>query len=162
MKLHLVGAYLPKLTPERLSLHIAEDKQHFVAVAVPSLQTQGFLSGLSDQAIWARAEEIAAEKSAAIERAAIFEVAVSQNSGAFDLGEIEGAWEPAYLTPDGQALLEDLGLSVANAMQFRVAFYIHDWPEREAPSLCGGKLAAREFTPVPERIWRLAPYALVD
>ena len=163
MKFQLVGAYLPSLDPDRLARYVADDELNFVTVAIPSLRAQGFLKDQSDQEIRARAKEIAEEKLSTLQCAALYEVAVTEGSGRFDPAEIEpAAWEPAYLTPDGQALLEDLGLSVAVAQEFRVAFYVHDHSPAGGPSLLDGALTASKFTPVPERLWRLAPYALVD
>ncbi len=97
-----------------------------------------------------------------LERAALFEAEVSNNDGSFDATRIERAWEPVYLTPDGNAPLEESGVSVASAKAFRVAFYVQEWQEGQTLAGPNGPLVLPKFMRVPERLWHLAPYAIAD
>ena len=162
MKAIIIGAHLPRLSPVRLVKHVSDDSTRYLTQGVPYLRSQGFLRDLSDEDVRERAAEIAEETQYALERAALFEAEVVGSDGTFDAGSIEGAWEPAYLSPDGATLLESIGLSPATAKTFRVAFYVHDWQDGQPLIGPSGAFLLPAFTPVPERLWQLAPYALVD
>ena len=162
MNTTVIGAHLPRLDPERLARYVAEGKWRYVNVAVPDLRSNGFLKDFTDEYVHERAEEIADETAHELQRAALFEVEVTDNNGAFDVSAIEGAWEPTFLSPDGTVLLESLGLSPANSRSFRTAFWVHDWNEGSELVGPNGPLGLPQFSPVPERLWALAPYALVD
>jgi hypothetical protein len=162
MNVTIIGAYLPRLSPERLAKYVSDDRAHYLAHSIPHLRSQGFLTGLSDEDASERAAEIAEETQHALEHAALFEAEVVESDGTFDAGFIEAAWEPTYLSPDGATLLEDINLSPATAETFRVAFYVHDWQDGHVLVGPGGPFLLPAFTPVPERLWQLAPYALVD
>jgi hypothetical protein len=158
----VVGAYLPRLDPERLARYVAEDKWRYVNVAVPDLRSKGFLKDFTNEYVLERAQEMAEETERELQQAALFEVEVTDNDGTFDVSEIEAAWEPSFLSPDGAMLLESLGLSPANSRSFRVAFWVHEWREGSELVASNGSLGLPKFLPVPERLWTLAPYALVD
>ncbi|WP_430419653.1 hypothetical protein [Methylibium petroleiphilum] len=158
----VVGAYLPRLDPERLARYVAEDKWRYINVAVSDLRSKGFLKDFTDDYVLARAQEIADETQRELQQAALFEIEVTDNNGTFDVSEIESAWEPSFLSPDGAMLLESLGQSPANSTSFRVAFWVHEWSEGNELVGSSGSLGLPEFSSVPERLWTLAPYALVD
>ena len=158
----VVGAHLPRLSPERLARYVTEDKWRYINVSVPDLRLKGFLKEYSDQYVLARAEELAEQTANALQHAALFEIEVTEDNGAFDVSAIEGAWEPSFLSPDGTLPLESIGLSEANASTFRVAFWVHDWNKRSELVGPDGPLQLPQFSAVPERLWMLAPFALVD
>ena len=158
----VVGAHLPRLSPERLARYVAEDKWRYINVSVPDLRSKGILKNYTDHYVLERAEELAEQTTHELQHAALFEIEVTENNGAFDVSAIEAAWEPTFLSPDGTAPLEGLGLSQDKASTFRVAFWVHDWNERSALVGPNGPLQLPQFSPVPERLWMLAPFALVD
>lgn len=158
----VVGAYLPRLDPERLGRYVAEDKWRYINVAVPDLRSKGLLTDFTDEYVVERAQEIADETQRELQQAALFEIEVTDSDGTFDISEIEGAWEPSFLSPDGSMLLELLGLSPVNTQSFRVAFWIHQWSEGNELIGSNGPLELPQFSPMPERLWTLAPYAIVD
>jgi hypothetical protein len=157
----IIGAHLPRLDQGRLAKYVADEEARYVNVAVPELRAKGFLKHISDQDVRARAEEIAEEMQYELERAALFELEVRSADQPFDIASIEEAWEPAYITADGEQLLEQVGLSPSTASVYRVAFWVHNWKGTKLGGLAGiGDIPP--CSPVPERLWRLAPYALVD
>lgn len=162
MKAIVVGAYLPRLDPGRLARYVAEDKWRYINVAVPDLRSKGFLKDFTDEYVVERAQEIAEETQRELQQAALFEIEVADSDGTFNVSDIEGAWEPSFLSPDGAMLLECLGLSPANSKSFRVAFWIHQWSEGNELVGPDGPIELPQFSPVPERLWKLAPYAIVD
>ena len=162
MHAHLVGAYLPRLTPDRLVQHVEDDRWRFVHVGVPELQRQGFLLDLTVEAIEERAAEIAEEMAYNLERAALFEFAIHEAKHPFDPGVFEGAWEPAYLDITGQRVIVESAHDLPGAEPFRLAFWIHDWEAESVLKGPEGPIAIDAFQAVPERLWSLAPYAIVD
>lgn len=162
MKTVVVGAYLPRFSPERLARYVAEDKWRYINVSVPDLRSKGFLKDFTDEYVLERAQEIADETERELQHAALFEVEITDHNGTFDVSEIEGAWEPSFLSLDGAMLLEGLGLSPANSHSFRVAFWVHEWSESDELVGSKGPLGLPQYSSVPERLWTLAPYALVD
>jgi hypothetical protein len=162
MNIRVVGAYLPSLKPERLRRYVEEDQLRYINVDVPALRAQGFLSDVSDEYIAERAAEIAEEKEQALQSAALFEIEVTHHQGDFDPFAIEGAWEPAYLDLAGRRVVAEYTDEIAGLAAFRVAFYVHDWKRGSTLRGPSGTLALPSFRPVPERLWQLAPYAIVD
>ncbi|BET26674.1 hypothetical protein EV673_0209 [Limnobacter thiooxidans] len=167
MKLTVIGAYLPRPTPERLAAWIRDDVADFVE-GIRDLRSRGFAQYWSDDRLHDRAAELPGELEKAISSAALFEVLVEDHTGEFDPYEISEkettsvAWEPAYLSVDG---VESIAQNVSKPREvnrFRVAFYVHDWPEEGELTGPNGPLAHPTFQPVPERLWTLAPYDLLD
>lgn len=167
MKLTVIGAYLPRLTPERLAAWIEEDVQSFVT-RIREMQSQGLAQSWSEEEIESRAAELPEEVKEALSAAALFEVLVEDHVGDFDPFAIfekyttSVAWEPAYLSLDGTySIAERIG-DLQAVMSFRVVFYVHEWPE--VGELVGpmGVLIHPPFVETPERLWKLAPYALLD
>jgi hypothetical protein len=162
MNTRLIGAYLPRLTPERLARHIAEDRWRFVNVGIPDLQQQGFALEWTKEAIEERADEIAEEKAYCLERAALFEFAISGANKYFEPGVFENAWEPAFLDSEGQRVIAEVVSELPEGKPFRLVFWIHDWDEGSTLDGPDGPVQVGEFEPVPERLWSLAPYEVVD
>ena len=162
MNIRLIGAYLPRLTPERLARHVADDRWRFVNVGVPDLQKQGFALELTREAIEERADEIAEEKTYCLERAALFEFSVSDADECFNPGVFEDAWEPVLLDSEGQHVIADAVSDLCTGKPFRLAFWIHDWDDGSSLHGPNGRVQVDEFQPVPERLWEVAPYQVVD
>lgn len=167
MKLTVIGAYLPRLSPERLASWIQDDVADFVK-GIRELQSLGLAQSWSDDELQERAAELPVELADAMNSVALFEVLVDDHTGEFDPYEISEkettsvAWEPAYLSEDGNASIADDVSELANVTKFRVAFYVHGWPERGELIGPTGPLGSHKFQPVPERLWKLAPYELLD
>lgn len=167
MKLTVLGAYLHRLTPERLSAWIVEDVQSF-ADTIRDLKSRGLATSWTEEEIVERAAELPAELFEELNSVALFEVLVEQHGGKFDPYEIfekhttQVAWEPAYLSADGETVVADSASELGGVNVFRVAFFVHEWPEDGELTGPTGPLAHPPFVSVPERLWKLAPYAQVD
>jgi hypothetical protein len=162
MNTRLLGAYLPRLTPERIARHVEEDRLRFVNVGIPDLQRRGFALDWTKEAIEERATEIAEEKAYCIERAALFEVEILHADRHFEPGSFENAWEPAFLDPEGQRVVAGSMADLDFSQPFRLVFWVHDWGEEAVLEGPDGPIAIERFEPVPERLWALAPYEIVD
>lgn len=162
MHTRLIGIYIPRLTPERLARHIEEDRWRFVNVGIPDLQRQGFALEWTREAIEDRSAEIAEEKADCLSRAALFEFEISGADKYFEPGVFESAWEPAFLAADGQSVIAEFVNELPEGEPFRLVFWIHDWDERSTLNGPEGPVQIGELDPVPERLWSLAPYAIVD
>lgn len=167
MRLTVLGAYLPRLSPERLASWVANYVGDFVD-GIHELQQRGLAKSWSEEELMERAAALPEELEASLNVAALFEVLVEDHDGGFDpfsISEKETssvAWEPAYLTVDGQGHIAEDASDLPAASAFRVAFYVHDWPQ--TGTLVGpfGQLPLPGFEPIPERLWQLAPYAQLD
>jgi ABC-type Fe3+ transport system substrate-binding protein len=117
-------------------------------------------------------EEIAGDLYDHLADSTMFEVLVSNPHSDFDVRAFiqpipdqpealwQVAWNEKFLAVDGEAPAEvDPGTKVPDAQEFRVAFIIHGW-EPELPPLRYGdrELSLLPMHPLPERLWRLAPY----
>ena len=71
-------------------------------------------------------------------------------------------WQPAFLSIDGERVIVDSYKAPRELSNFRVAFYIHEWTEQGALVGPTGPLILPQFTPVPGRLWKLAPYTCLD
>ncbi|MDZ7813761.1 MAG: hypothetical protein U5L74_11875 [Ideonella sp.] len=162
MNIRLLGAYLPRLTPERIARHVEEDRLRFINVGVPDLQRQGFVLDWSKEDIAERSFEIAEEMAYCIERAALFEVVVSQADLYFEPGVFENAWEPAFLDIDGLKVIAESVTDLDVSKPFRLVFWVHDWTAESVLDGPNGPVPIERFEPVPERLWDLAPYDIVD
>ena len=157
-----IGIYLPRLDRESLLRFVEEDTKHWSDVAVPDLQAQGFLKGMSRDDVLSRANEIAEETTQELEGAALIELEIQDSTHTFDAVSIERAWEPTYLSADGSQLLEDSGASPATAQVYRVIFWVHGWNDETALTSSLGLIPLVSPSAMSERLWRLAPSVLVD
>lgn len=104
----------------------------------------------------------------ALGSAVLIELLVESHGGAFDPDDFyeaqttSVAWEPAYLSVNGDQKVAEVLSELNPEEPFRVAFFVHDWPENGTLVGPTGKLALPSFESVPERLWRLAPYVLLD
>ena len=74
-------------------------------------------------------------------------------------GQWQVAWCEKFLATDGERLLGEYSYNeVPTDQSFRVVFYVHNWVHE-----CGlhgpyGPMVISSIQPMPERLWRLAPY----
>jgi hypothetical protein len=107
--------------------------------------------------------------------AAYLEVLVSYPDERFDMirfvqqdpsaapGFGQVAWNETYLSEDGSELISGYpSREIPKLSKFRVVFVIHSWQEGQTLYSPYGELAYPEMEPLPERIWRFAPYERVD
>ena len=166
MQLRVIGAHLPRLDQAGISQFIREDVASFKATML-DLIARG-ISKSAPEEIDERALELPQELDADLQRCALFELEVIENSQDFDPAEFSNpdtgylGWEPVFLSPDGETILTEAYRAPASLAHFRVAFYIHAWEEPGRLVGPAGALALPAFTPVPARLWKLAPYSCVD
>ena len=108
-----------------------------------------------------------------MDEAAVLEVMVTNPDASFDIGKFvqpdpaqsenfwQVAWNEKFLTPDGEKLI-DLSRTkkLPEASPYRVVFVIHFWKPNLPLRSSYGELALPSMQPLPERLWRLAPYEL--
>ena len=166
MQIRVVGAHLPRLDQSGLAAYIARDVAQFRAT-LRSLRERG-IGQATDEEIDQRAEELPGELDADLQRCALFELEVSDNDLEFDPSDIGNpdtgylGWEPAFLSPTGEEVITESYKAPPDLRHFRVAFYVHEWELPGRLSGPTGELTLPEFTPVPARLWELAPYSCVD
>jgi hypothetical protein len=106
-----------------------------------------------------------------MDEAAVVEVLVTNPDTHFDVGKFvqpdparsenfwQVAWNEKFLTSDGETLIKlDRTQKLPNASQYRVVFVIHFWLPTQPLRSSYGELALPAMQPLPERLWRLAPY----
>ncbi|MGL9620585.1 hypothetical protein QRQ56_21415 [Bradyrhizobium sp. U531] len=107
--------------------------------------------------------------------AAVFEVQVTNPDVGFRMADFvqadpsrpweqwQVAWDETFLTADGETVIEiDRGRKLPEARQYRVVFVIHYWNPRLPLRSSYGELQLPPMQPLPERLWRLAPYDLTN
>jgi len=78
-------------------------------------------------------------------------------------GQTQVAWNEIYLSKDGEAVLSGrCPPQFPSDEQFRVVFVIHRWKPHLPLESSYGELACPDVQPLPDRLWRLAPYEMVD
>jgi hypothetical protein len=166
MRVRVLGAHLPRLDQAGIAKFIREDVERFKETLF-GLIAAGTIKRDREE-IESRALELPEELDYDLQRCALFELEVTENDTEFDPAEYGNpdsgglGWEPAFLSLDGTSHVTEAYKAPASLRDFRVVFYVHDW---ELPGrLVGpsGELDLPSFTPVPERLWKLAPYSLVD
>ena len=166
MRLRVIGAHLPRLDQAGISRFIEEDVASFKRTMIDLIERG--ISTSTREEVEERALELPDELNADLQRCALFEVEVSGNNCEFDPSEFNNpksgyvGWEPAFLSLDGERVITELYRAPASAADFRVAFYIHEWDEPGQLVGPTGPLVLPAFTPVPSRLWKLAPYSCVD
>ena len=166
MHIRVLGAHLPRLDQAGILKFIQEDVERFKKTLFELIGSGTINRDRQD--IEDRALELPEELDYDLQRCAVFELEITGNETSFDPSEYGNpdtggfGWEPAFLSLDGTALVTEVFKAPASLRDFRVAFYVHDW---ELPGRLigpGGELALPPFSPVPERLWKLAPYSCVD
>jgi hypothetical protein len=165
-RITVVGVYSPKAPGGRLERFIKD----CIKRTKIAWKEMGLKAGDSDQ----RLAAIAGELRTALKSTVLIEALVENPDRRFDPGEFvqpdatkpEGnwqvAWEEVFLTSDGKKMLSDRQSGIPKKRSFRIAFYIHFWKHGEPLLSSYGPLQYPKPRPIPERLWRLAPYALVD
>lgn len=103
--------------------------------------------------------------------AALVEVMVTNPDATFDVGDFtqpdprnpaagwQVAWNEKYLSLDGEQLLEDNRKQPLLGMPpYRIAFVIHYWLADQPLLSSYGEVRLPPMEPLPDRLWRLAPY----
>jgi hypothetical protein len=73
------------------------------------------------------------------------------------------AWNEQFLTADGLQLLGEYRLNeLPTETRYRIAFFIHSWNHSLGLTSTYGPLSLVPITAIPERLWQLAPFELVD
>ena len=166
MLIRVLGAHLPRLDQAGITAFIREDVERFKRTLYELIDS-GTVKCDRDE-VEERALELSEELEHDLQRCALFELEVTGSDAEFDPSEYGNpdsggvGWEPAFLSMDGTVVITEAYKAPAALRDFRVAFYIHDW---ELPGrLVGpeGELELPPFTPVPARLWELAPYSCVD
>jgi len=165
-RITVVGVYSPKASGGRLERFIKDSTKRTKV----SWEQMGLKAGDSGR----RLAAIASELRTALKSAVLIEALVENPDKCFDPGDFvqpdatkpEGdgqvAWEEVFLTPDGRRMLSDRQSGIPRKRSFRIAFYIHLWKHGEPLLSSYGRLQYPKPRPIPERLWRLAPYSLVD
>ncbi|MGJ4926832.1 hypothetical protein ACQR1I_02400 [Bradyrhizobium sp. HKCCYLS2038] len=112
---------------------------------------------------------------AQLDKAALVEVMVTNPDAKFSVGHFiqpdpskppgrwQAAWNETFLTADGESRIELADTEkVPGGSRYRVVFVIHDWKPGTPLQSSYGDLNPPPLRPVPERLWRLAPYELPD
>ena len=73
------------------------------------------------------------------------------------------AWNEAFLSADGLEPIAELRPAKLPSLdRYRIAFFIHHWQHELGLSSSYGPLSLLPLTPIPERLWEMAPFELVD
>ncbi|MFZ4286522.1 hypothetical protein [Variovorax sp. HJSM1_2] len=167
MQITVVNAYLPRLDQAGISRFIERDIDDWRR-SVPELQAKGFFRDLTSEDVDLRCEEMREDLDADLQQAALFELQITGNRGTLEPSDIGNpvtglqGWEPAFLSADGAEVVHE-GYQVPPTLgDFRLVFWIHDWADSAFLFSPWGNLILPTFQPVPERLWRLAPYSPLD
>ncbi len=166
MNIRVIGAHLPRLDQRGIAKFIADDVAAFKGTLFELIE-QGRTQSTRER-VEERALELPEELDADLQRCALFELEVVGNDQKFEPARFSNpetgyaGWEPAFLSMDGESIVTEAHWAPPELQNFRVAFYIHEWDEPGSLTGPTGTLALPPFTPVPERLWRLAPYSCVD
>jgi len=178
-RISLIGVYLPILDPLRYNA--------FVATEVASQNPINFCDETKDLLVrLGRGLEIVAlSPEELIERREYFEqefagvaqieVLVENPDADFSVSDFQQidpsvpgsfwqvAWNEKFLTADGSQGVDAYGPDGLPVTQkYRVAFFIHSWRQALGLNTSYGPLPMLEPVPIPERLWLLAPFELVD
>ncbi|MBX3657628.1 MAG: hypothetical protein KF740_04265 [Ramlibacter sp.] len=125
------------------------------------------ITRITEDEIQLRASELPEELDADLQRCALFELEVRDNDSELDPSQFESessycGWEPVFLSLDGESVIFEGYKAPSTLKEFRVAFYVHEWDPPGRLVSPWGDHQLPEFQPVPNRLWRLAPYSCVD
>jgi hypothetical protein len=166
MQISVIGAHLPRLDPEGLAQWIHDDIAAFKRTLL-EMRASG-ASNVTELQIETRAAELPEELEYDLLRAAMFEVEVRGNTGPFDgysfmeVNTETVCCDAVFLSINGESVLTEQPDVPSEVNDFRVVFYIRDWPEDGTLDSPIGILRLPQFTPVPSRLWQLSRYSLLD
>ena len=166
MQIRVVGAHLPRLDQAGIAGFIYKEVERFKQTLFDLIDSGAIER--DRQEVEERALELPEELEYDLQRCALFELEVTGNELEFDPSEYGNpesgglGWEPVFMSMDGATVVTESYRAPASLREFRVAFYVHDW--KLPGSLIGptGAIQLPPFTPVPARLWELAPYSCVD
>jgi len=73
------------------------------------------------------------------------------------------AWNEQFLTPDGSRSLGEFRFNqLPSESSYRIVFFIHSWNQNLGLASTYGPLSLVPISAIPERLWQLAPFELVD
>lgn len=178
-RISLVGIYIPTLDAERYRAFVNQEISRQNPINF-SDELKDFLKrvGREDEIVAMEPEELE-ERREYFEQefsgVAQVEVLVEDPDTTFSIGDFQQAnpskpssswqvaWAEKFLTPNGSALLGEYRFNeLPVEKSYRVVFFIHDWKQHLGLNSTYGPLALVEPTPIPERLWQIAPYELVD
>ncbi len=166
MQVRVLGFHLPRLDARAVAEFIERDIAQFKASMRQRIEAGR--SSWAPEEVDERALEIADELHTDLQTCALFELEIQHNDRRFLASDFSNSatglcgWEPAFLSPAGDSILTEDSWVPPELKTFRVAFYVHDWGE--SGHLIGptGALELPAASPVPARLWKLAPYAPLD
>lgn len=156
-RIEILAIYTPTRPPERLEQFVSD-----------------YLAKFGGDFPAARRAEIEVELRAHLAEAVLFEVVISNRDSAFDVGAFtqpdpalpsdrwQAAWAEVYLTPAGDELACPRRSNPPEQQDFRMVFWLHFFNCRQPLQTCYGELPCVASQPMPERLWRSAPYELPD
>lgn len=167
MQITVLNAYLPRLNQAGILQFIAKEVDHW-RNGLPELQAKGLLRDLTPDDVDQRCDWIREDLNVDLQQAALFELQITGNVDTLTPSDIGNpmtgllGWEPAFLSSDGLELVHEGYEAPPSLSDFRLVIWIHEWADSAFLSSPWGDLALPKFEPVPERLWRLAPYAPLD
>lgn len=177
--LRVIGVYIPTLDRARYNAFVQEqvDRQNpinFSAELKAFLKRVGRESdivALSIEELQERKEYFEQEFSGVAQ----IEVLVEDPDANFKIADFQQtnpsvpsnrwqvAWSEKFLTRDGNSLLGEYQFNeLPTERIYRVAFFVHLWKHELGLNSTYGPLALVLPAPIPERLWLLAPFELVD
>jgi hypothetical protein len=178
-RISLIGVYIPTLDADRYRAFVDQEVSSQNPINF-SDELKDFLKrvGRGDAIVALEPEELE-ERREYFEQefgsVAQIEVLVEDPDSKFSVGDFQQvdpsipssrwqvAWAEKFLTPDGSELLGEYRFNdLPNERSYRVVFFIHDWKHHLGLNSSYGPLALVEPTPIPERLWQIAPFELVD
>ena len=177
--IRVVGVYSPTADAERYNSFVQEqvDRQNPINF---SDELKAFLKRAGRESeIVALPEDELQERREYFEQefagVAQIEVLIENPDGSFKIGDFQQidpavpsnrwqvAWSERFLTPDGEQLLGEYQFNeLPTENIYRVVFFIHSWRQELGLNSTYGPLTLVPQMPIPERLWLLAPFELVD
>ena len=177
--IRVVGVYIPKLDVARYNAFVQEqvDRQNPINF---SDELKAFLKrvGRESEIVALPAEELRERKEYFEQEfagVAQIEVLIDSPDERFAIADFQQinpalssnrwqvAWAEKFLAPDGQSLLGEYRFNeLPLESTYRVVFFINSWQQELGLNSTYGPLTLVPPTPIPERLWSLAPFELVD
>jgi len=171
--IRVIGVYIPTLDRARYDAFVQEqvDRQNPINF---STELKAFLGRVGRESeVVALSEEELAERREYFEQefsgVAQIEVLVENPDELFNVADFQQidpsvpsnrwqvAWNEKFLTADGHTVVGKVP-----PRAYRIVFFIHLWRDDLGLNSTYGPLALVPPTPIPERLWLLAPFELVD
>jgi hypothetical protein len=73
------------------------------------------------------------------------------------------AWNEKFLTFDGAQVLGEYSFNeLPTESRYRITFFVHAWRHDLGLNSSYGPVSLPPLSPIPERVWQLAPFEVVD